>query len=639
MADTAAAEVHGLGLRPAFWLAWLQVALVLLMAASLVPVFFPGFARAAFAWLVYADLNRLAAFPPEAVRYATFLHAVLGAVMFGWAVLLFLIVRGPLAAGSRRSWRAVMASLVAWFVPGTLFSIASGVWQNVVLNLLFMAAYAAPLAATYPSQMGAGAMLPRRPCARIAMTEPAHRLLGRIETTFWGPRGEDLPPWKLRALRLGRTALVLAKDLARGELTLRAMSLVYTTLLSLVPLLALAFSVLKAFGVSTQMQPILLTFLAPLGENGRELAQRIVGFIDNMNVGVLGALGLGFLLYTAVSLVQKIEEALNFIWHIHRPRPMAERFTRYLSVLTVGPILVFSALGITATLMNMETVRYLLAIGPLEQTVQVLSRLAPYLLVIAAFTFVYTFIPNARVRIGCALIGGVAGGIAWQTAGWAFALFVASSSQYSAIYSGFAIVLLFMIWLYVSWMILLFGASVAFYAQHPEYLYATGGEPRLSNRMRERLALSVMSLVVRDFGSGRRATSKPELARRLGMPMHTLQVVLDALESEGLVVCSAGEPPKYLPARDPASVRLIEVLESVRAAGEKRFLSPAHLPVPEIVDTVLEQVRQATDAAIGHLTLADLGAGGTRKRELADAPAASGLERRGLPAQSAHETA
>jgi hypothetical protein len=156
MADTAAAEVHGSGRRPAFWLAWLQVALVLLMAASLVPVFFPGFARAAFAWLVYADLNRLAAFPPEAVRYATFLHAVLGAVMFGWAVLLFLIVRGPLAAGSRRSWQAVMASLVAWFVPGTLFSIASGVWQNVVLNLLFMAAYAAPLAATYPSQVGRG---------------------------------------------------------------------------------------------------------------------------------------------------------------------------------------------------------------------------------------------------------------------------------------------------------------------------------------------------------------------------------------------------------------------------------------------------------------------------------------------------
>jgi DNA-binding IscR family transcriptional regulator len=94
--------------------------------------------------------------------------------------------------------------------------------------------------------------------------------------------------------------------------------------------------------------------------------------------------------------------------------------------------------------------------------------------------------------------------------------------------------------------------------------------------------------------------------------MHTVQVVLDALEDQGLVVCSAGDPPKYLPARDPSTVRLTEVLASVRAAGERQFLSPAHLPAPEVVDAVLEQIRQATETAIGHLTLADLAAGGTR---------------------------
>ena len=147
----------------AFWMRWLQLALLLLMAASLVPLVFPGFARGAFAWLVYADVNRLATFPPEAVRYATFLHGVLGAVMFGWAAGLFLIVRGPLAAGSRRAWQAVTGSLLAWFIPGTLFSFASGVWQNVVLNLLFMAVFAAPLAATSAAREGRQTAA-RRPC-------------------------------------------------------------------------------------------------------------------------------------------------------------------------------------------------------------------------------------------------------------------------------------------------------------------------------------------------------------------------------------------------------------------------------------------------------------------------------------------
>ena len=142
-----APEVDGSGGAAGFWLRWLQVALVLLMVASLVPLVFPGLARGAFAWLVYADADRFATFAPEAVRYASFLHGVLGAVMFGWAVALFLIVRGPLAAGRREAWWVVTASLVAWFIPGTTFSLASGVWRNVVLDLLFMAAFALPLAA------------------------------------------------------------------------------------------------------------------------------------------------------------------------------------------------------------------------------------------------------------------------------------------------------------------------------------------------------------------------------------------------------------------------------------------------------------------------------------------------------------
>ena len=330
-------------------------------------------------------------------------------------------------------------------------------------------------------------------------------VLERLDAIVWGVRETPLPARRNAALRFVRTLLILGRDLTVGQLTLRAMGLVYTTLLSIVPLLALSFSVLKAFGVTNQIQPMLQRFLEPLGEKGEEVALRIGQFIENMNVGVLGAVGLVLLMVTVISLMHKIEESLNFIWHIPRPRRITERFSRYLSVLLVGPILVFSALGVTATVMNIETVRELLAIDALGQAVSMFSRLLLYLLVIAAFTFVYLFIPNTRVELGAALVGGIAGGIAWQSAGWAFAVFVATSNQYAAIYSGLAILVLFMIWLYLSWLILLFGASVAFYVQHPEYLFARGGEPRLSNRMRERLALSAMSLVAERFLAGARA--------------------------------------------------------------------------------------------------------------------------------------
>ena len=168
-----------------------------------------------------------------------------------------------------------------------------------------------------------------------------------VDEAVWRRPTEGRPRTQTWLVRLTRLLLVLLRDLTQGQLTLRAMGLVYTTLLSLVPLLALSFSVLKAFGVYNQIRPALLTFLEPLGEKGIEITERVIQFIENINVGVLGSVGLALLLYTAVSLVQKIEESFNFIWHVSRARGIGERFSRYLSALLVGPLLVFSAMGIT----------------------------------------------------------------------------------------------------------------------------------------------------------------------------------------------------------------------------------------------------------------------------------------------------
>jgi membrane protein len=238
---------------------------------------------------------------------------------------------------------------------------------------------------------------------------------------------------------------------------------------------------------------------------------------------------------------------------------------------------------------------------------QTISRLVPYLLVIAAFTFVYLFIPNTQVRFWPALVGGVAGGIVWQTAGWLFAVFVVSSGQYAAIYSGFAILILililFMIWLYVSWLVLLFGASVAFYVQRPEYLYLGAGEPRLSNRVRERLALSVMSLVTQRFVSGEPAASLSVFTQLLGVPMRVLERVLEALESRQLLTRSGDDPPLYLLARDPAAISLSEVLGAVRSHGEARFFAPDAWPTSSAVDQALTKMQAAADATLGATSL------------------------------------
>jgi membrane protein len=434
-------------------------------------------------------------------------------------------------------------------------------------------------------------------------------LLTAFDSAVWGSHFDALPKGRAIVVRLSRLVLVLARDLAQGQLTLWSMSLVYTTLLSIVPLLALSFSVLKAFGVYNQVQPMLLTFLEPLGEKGIEITNRIISFIQNMNVGVLGSVGLALLLYTAVSLVQKIEAAFNFIWHVRRARGVGERFSRYLSALLVGPILLFAALGMTAAVTSSEFIREFFDVRAFEWLIAQSSRVMPYLLVIGAFTFVYLFMPNTKVRIGPALVGGIVGGILWQSAGWGFALFAAGSTKYAAIYSSFAILILFMLWLYLSWLILLFGASVAFYVQHPEYCVQESGEPRLSNRMRERLALIVMSRIARRHLDGGRPWTADALAQSLRVPMRAVELVLGGLDSGGVVVQTGEEPRGYVPARDLETVSAKHLLDLVRLAGEDRFLSLAALPAPEPVEEMLQRVDAATEAALANMTLKDLAEG------------------------------
>ena len=435
-------------------------------------------------------------------------------------------------------------------------------------------------------------------------------MLNRFRKFVWEEQTGPQSAWKINWIRTLRTILILVQDIVQGQLILRAMSLVYTTLLSIVPLLALCFSVLKAFGVHNKIQPMLLTFLEPLGEEGKEIAANIVLFIENMDVGVLGAVGLALLLYTAISLMQKIEQSLNYIWHIQNTRRIGERVVRYLSVIMIGPILVFSALGITATVMNHDAMRGMMEIGLLDDTVKMISKFVPYLLVILFFTFVYMFIPNTRVRFKPALIGGLVSGIAWQTAGWIFAIFVASSTNYAAVYSSLAILILFMIWLYLCWLILLFGASVAFYVQNQEYLYLRDEKPRLSdrlsNRMRERIALSIMCLVAGKFLDGKPMPSATEFKRLLRIPVHVLQTVLDALERQEFIVQNGDDPPAYLPTRDPSLVTITQVLNTMRIAGEDHLLSPEMLLVPQPVEQVLDQVQRAVESSVGDISLRDL---------------------------------
>lgn len=423
---------------------------------------------------------------------------------------------------------------------------------------------------------------------------------------MWRLNPDRLPPWRGRALRLVRLVFVLFRELLGGELTLHAMSLVYTTLLSLVPLLAVSFSVLKAFGVHNQIQPFLLQLLAPLGPKGIDFANQIVVFVENVNVRVLGFVGLGFLVYTVITLIQKIEYSFNFVWGIHRPRSISRRFSDYLSVILIGPVLVLSAVGITASILNNAVVQALLDIEPLGTLVVLVGQLLPFLFVIIAFTFIYIFVPNTSVNWRSALVGGVVGGILWQTIGLVFANFAAGTTRYDAIYSGFAIVILFMLWLYLSWLVLLFGAEVAYYHQHPQQIRMRGGRFRPSCRLREQAALTVMYLVADSHVHGEAPWTLDTLVQRLNLPGDALEDLIEGLVKKGLLVDAGTDTSLLVPARDPERITVQDVLQAIRSLEEEEYRAEgATLDIPE-VEVALDRAEQGVRVALDGMDLRSL---------------------------------
>lgn len=427
-----------------------------------------------------------------------------------------------------------------------------------------------------------------------------------LSAQIWESELHSLPGARRFLLRTARFLYVLIRDLLQGDLNLRAMSLVYSTLLSLVPLLAVSFSVLKAFGAHNQLEPVLYNFMEPLGTKGKEVADNIVGFVENIRVGVLGSVGVGLLIYTVISLLQKIESAFNFVWHINSLRSIGQRFSNYLSVILVGPVLVFTALGLTATLMNTNLVQRLQAMAPLGRLMEFATQLTPYVLVWIAFTFIYVFVPNTRVRAGSAAVGALVAAFAWQTSGWGFTAFVASSARFPAVYSSFAILILLLIWLYLNWFILLLGAQIAFYYQNPRYITIKPVHLVLSNRLKERLALGVMFLIGSHHYHSRKPWTLDSLVAHLDLPPDPVNRLLMLLRGSGFVERTASEPPAYLPARAIESIGVNELLAAVRQAGETDLLQLDPVASPDPVDGVLDKVRAAVADELGELSLRDL---------------------------------
>ncbi|UCB55251.1 MAG: YihY/virulence factor BrkB family protein [Thiotrichales bacterium] len=433
-----------------------------------------------------------------------------------------------------------------------------------------------------------------------------NNIINWLDTLIWETSLASMHRWQAWLIQMLRILIATARDIREGLPTLRAMGLVYTTLLSLVPLLAVSFSVLKGFGVHNQIEPMLLGLLEPLGKQGVEITNKIIGFVDNVNVRVLGSLSLVFLFYTVISLLTKIEQALNNTWRIREYRGLIQRITEYISVIMVGPVLIFTGIGLATTIQTSTVASALESMHGYGTLIWMASTLMSFLLIVGAITFIYILVPNERVKFRSAFTGAVVAALLWKLTGWVFTSFVAGSAKYSAIYSGFAVAIIFMIWLYLSWLILLVGASVAFYHQHPERTSSRQQVLRLSARLREKIGLLLMLRVGQSFHNDSEKLTRKQLSRNLDIAAEALALVIRPLEEHGLLTESCDRKRVYLPGRSLEHIRIRDIWDAVRSAQESIHLNPDNVASDTSVDELLQSINTSIDSTLDDMTLLDL---------------------------------
>ncbi len=399
-----------------------------------------------------------------------------------------------------------------------------------------------------------------------------------------------------------RNLYAVIRDIISGQLTLRSMSLVYTTLLSVVPLIAFSFSVLKGLGVHKDLQGQLYTIVEPLGDKGVEIVDNLISVVNNVNGSVLGGIGLAFFIYTAISMVQKIEESFNYVWYVTKPRSFSRRFTEYMLILLLGPLAIAIVFGTLASLQNEAIVQWAANSPLLSPIFSATSRLTPFLVITAIFTALYKYMPNTEVRFGSALVGGLTGSFLWVTLAAIFTAFIANSARTQAIYASFAISIVALMWLYLNWLILLIGSQLAFYFQNPAYMRIGRRDPRLSNAMRERLALNVMLIVGSAFRDSKRSITQRALSEELRIPSITVAPLIEALHGNGLLMTT--EKDELLPGQEMSRIRLSDIVDVVRVEGETgSYRDPKW---SDAVDNLGNSIDSAVDNTLGEKSLADL---------------------------------
>jgi membrane protein len=385
-----------------------------------------------------------------------------------------------------------------------------------------------------------------------------------------------------RALRVG---LISLRQFSEDQCLLRASALTLFTLLSIVPIFAMAFGIAQGFGLQSAIEREALARFAGQEEVARWIMSFAQSLLQTTQAGLIAGIGVAVLFWTVMKVLNNIEVSLNAIWKTDSNRTFTRRVSDYLSFMLIAPILLIISSSLTVMItqqVGFMSERFEI-VGFFHSFILRLLRLLPYVMIWALFTFLYIFMPNTRVKILSAAVGGVIAGTLYQLFQAAYIYFQVGVSNYNAIYGSFAALPLFLTWLQTSWMIVLLGAEISFAHQNAAWFEFKPRVAELNHAGRRLVALWVMLHIAKRFYNGERCCSAEELSRAAGLPALLVRQTLKELEEAGLVAAVAPHGTKarcpdeeyngfiYQPATPVTTLTIQKVIDRLEARGSSEL--------------------------------------------------------------------
>lgn len=361
------------------------------------------------------------------------------------------------------------------------------------------------------------------------------KMINYIQNEIWSVELKKLSGLRQSWIMFLRIITMSVKDFNDDKCEFRASALTFYTTLSIVPIAAMLFGIAKGFGYDIILKQQLYNKFA----EHREIIDMVIGFSDKLlqdtKGGMLAGIGVAVLFWTIIKVLSNIEESFNEIWEVKKARSFFRKLSDYLSLTLICPILIILSSSITVFISgNIHSVSEHIEIIKGSYFIYVTIKMLPYIMMWLVFTMIYIFMPNAKVNIKSAFLGGLVAGTLFQLLQDCYIILQVALSQYNIIYGSFSALPLFLIWLQYSWMIALMGAEIAYAHQHSYWFEFESEIKRITISFKRTLSLWVLSHMVKIFDKGGKPMTDIEISEKLGIPLRLTRGILFSLTKAGL---------------------------------------------------------------------------------------------------------